>query len=375
MDLIRFTYQSNGISFVDFISLLTLCFAPLIAHVMAGVPEPTVLCAKPPSWTERLVHYNPTSILWRYISITDRRIRAIAWDEIDMAACNALFWTPIGWDGSDEMAARSRHRCIQPPDTARVRLMSGESVKTIIILLQGIQALYQLVYQVIVYSTCSWIIALGNIFSPLAIMGLARLFPALWLSQDFSYARYESEYILRRRERDAGHMMSFASWMSMESLPHRLLRSPSSIEALALERRFRPTNYFWSRIFRRAVLLPQLGFFTICVLYLKPTTGYHSSLSLTAILYHTFYLFFLGVSICIYSFYLIVGAPATTVLPCVSRTWYKAYTIFGVVAAVILVIVAALGTRRTPCGVYTSVSSLFDIVVCPDDLQTNSHEI
>ena len=33
-----FNYQSQSISFGDWMLLLTLCFAPLIAHLVAGVP-------------------------------------------------------------------------------------------------------------------------------------------------------------------------------------------------------------------------------------------------------------------------------------------------------------------------------------------------
>jgi hypothetical protein len=31
-------YQSSGLTFNDWVSLFTLCFAPVIAHVLAGVP-------------------------------------------------------------------------------------------------------------------------------------------------------------------------------------------------------------------------------------------------------------------------------------------------------------------------------------------------
>lgn len=33
-------YQSSGISFSDWVTLFTLCLAPIVAHLLAGVPEP-----------------------------------------------------------------------------------------------------------------------------------------------------------------------------------------------------------------------------------------------------------------------------------------------------------------------------------------------
>jgi hypothetical protein len=41
---IEFNHQSQPIAFSEWLSMLTLCFAPLAAHLLVGVPEPTV-CA------------------------------------------------------------------------------------------------------------------------------------------------------------------------------------------------------------------------------------------------------------------------------------------------------------------------------------------
>src|ERR1700744_5907690 len=40
-----FGYNSQHININDWISLFTLCLAPLIAHLVAGVPEPGTLTA------------------------------------------------------------------------------------------------------------------------------------------------------------------------------------------------------------------------------------------------------------------------------------------------------------------------------------------
>src|SRR3954464_218172 len=130
------TYQSGDITIVQWMSLATLCFAPLIAHIIAGAPEPTYLCRRRPKWHERICIYSPLTILWRYAAITDRRIRALDWSPADMAAANAIFWTSSGWDGSEETAAQSAQFCVRLPDKARMTLISSDSIKTLIITLQ-----------------------------------------------------------------------------------------------------------------------------------------------------------------------------------------------------------------------------------------------
>lgn len=89
--VLPFTYQASGILFVEWINLFTLCLAPLIVHIVAGVPSPVYLSNPRPRWHERLGHYNPTSILWRYFSVIDRRTRSKACNSANMAASNANF--------------------------------------------------------------------------------------------------------------------------------------------------------------------------------------------------------------------------------------------------------------------------------------------
>ena len=91
---ILFTYQSQGIPFPTWFDQITLCLAPLVAHVAGGVVSPTLLPSStpPPRWSARLPHFNPISIVWRYYIIGDRRLRARSWDQADMAASNAVFW-------------------------------------------------------------------------------------------------------------------------------------------------------------------------------------------------------------------------------------------------------------------------------------------
>jgi len=71
------TFQSGGIAVSQCMSLATLCLAPLIAHIIAGAPEPTYFSRRRPKWHERMCIYSPLSTLWRYAAMTDGRIRAL----------------------------------------------------------------------------------------------------------------------------------------------------------------------------------------------------------------------------------------------------------------------------------------------------------
>jgi hypothetical protein len=41
--IVYFTHQSQSLNADDWFTLATLCLAPLIAHIIAGVPSPTYL--------------------------------------------------------------------------------------------------------------------------------------------------------------------------------------------------------------------------------------------------------------------------------------------------------------------------------------------
>ncbi|KAI1137161.1 hypothetical protein F5Y05DRAFT_388330 [Hypoxylon sp. FL0543] len=139
-DIPPFRFQSGDIPFSDWVSVITVSLAPLLAHIVAGVPEPTVLRLDEPRWHDRIGHYNPTSILWRYAAIADRRMRALKWDEGTLAATNSLFWTPKGWNGSEDMVTRALPYCTRLPRGSRLKLFSWETAKTIITTIQGSQA-------------------------------------------------------------------------------------------------------------------------------------------------------------------------------------------------------------------------------------------
>ena len=91
IDVLPLAYQSRDITFPQCVSLITLGLAPLIVHIVSGAPEPTYLCRSRPQWHDRMCLYCPLTILWRYMAIADRRIRAFDWSSADMAAANSIF--------------------------------------------------------------------------------------------------------------------------------------------------------------------------------------------------------------------------------------------------------------------------------------------
>ena len=69
------TFQSGGIAVSQCMSLATLCLAPLIAHIITGVPEPTYFSRRRPKWHENvhlLASLYPLAVR-RYDRWTDSR--------------------------------------------------------------------------------------------------------------------------------------------------------------------------------------------------------------------------------------------------------------------------------------------------------------
>jgi hypothetical protein len=135
-----FSYQYHHLGFSEFISLLTLCLAPLMAHIFVGAPQPVILYHPEPSWSQKILHFNPTSIYWRYYAITLRRARASIWTRIEAACTNAIFWDGSKWDGSEDMVRVSEQFRVEVPDRGRIPLNSISAIKTLVVTIQGAQA-------------------------------------------------------------------------------------------------------------------------------------------------------------------------------------------------------------------------------------------
>ena len=324
--------NSSSISFTTWCSLLTLCFAPLLAHVVFGAPEPTILDSTRPRWHDRAFLYNPTSILWRYFAVVDRRLRSGrgCWTIHRAAASNALFWTSNGWDGSKHMITSSQIFTVHLSEKPRVKLLSRSSLKSLIITAQGVQALHVLVVNFFsADADQSYILAIDSLFAPLAAMGLIRLFAALWLLEDFKYS-YDQAKCKRGTQ----------------------IQDCSSSEVLSdLEY----TNTWPSRIFRLFILVLVLLPSIMALFDLGSWRGYTSyRLTVSILLVNLYYMFWLTSTVFIFAFYFLRGHIDSTIIPCISSAWYKIYSAFLAVATLVLVVIVALETQQLPCGRFST---------------------
>jgi hypothetical protein len=344
LDQIFFNYQSSGLSLEEWMALLTLCIAPLAAHIIAGVPAPTYLHnSVRPSWHDHMCLYNPTSIIWRYFAITDRRLRARAWTAVDMAASNAIFWVGC-WDGSEEMIQKSRNFCTRPPNNHHIEPISGSSVITIVVTLQGVQALYALLRGR--SGTYSYSTALGTIFFPLAVFGLLRLPAALWLTDNYAYRNAEDWDVVV---------------VSRDGEPDSRSRELSSLEISegSIGDRFHSPKSWRGLLLRGLYLLAVLGLMSLSLFFLGlPNQG--NFYTATNLALNVLFILFLAVTLGTIATYFLLGRSTTTIIPCIVSRWYKIYT--GTLFAFMLLvfIIAALETRKKPCGKYTTYAERFD---------------
>jgi hypothetical protein len=346
-------YQSAGIPFNEWLAQLTLCFAPFVAHILNGVPTTVMAKHSSPSWASRINFYNPTTILWRYVAITDRRIRCKNWTAEDMAASNAAFLVgadssrsaiPSGatgrWDGSQDIMVRSREWLIRTPPRSRVSLLSVSVISTLVVVIQGIQALYEIVAQI--KTGVPYIQGLSGVFLPLAIFSLTRLPPAMWLSNEFAYGAIGSG----RSEPSDSVEMDFV-------LP-ALLKLPNTATKRLDENEMRPQRYWPAVAFRLIFIFILLFFVLVTIGNLLTNKEFSGEFNAAAITQHFLYSLWVFVTLVIFAVYGVRGKANTTIIPCVASWWYLAYTLIWYAAAVAVIVLNSVQMRRTKCGVYTT---------------------
>lgn len=379
--------KTDTIRLEDWLGLLTLCLAPLLAHIIAGVPTIVRRSRKSPLWLDQLCLYNPTTILWRYLAIVDRRVRRKSWNAADMAASNAYFWTDDGWDGSEEMMVRSRVFCVRTPSHNQTELLSTDSFKTIIATLQGVQAITVLVRGVLATNgignqAFNAVIAMDKIFYPLASFGVLRLFAALWLTEEYSFLECRAETGLPEVP-SSSYLQSSYSLPAGEEECYSLTTKPAMPSGISSTTHLiegyheqppgeisRPVSD-WRAVVVRVSYLTVLSLLLVICAFLiagpvqgprvipdAPSTG-------TLLLLGAIYIVLSMVSIATISFYLFrCRNSMTTVLPCLTSWWYRAYTILLLAASITMLVLSGIYTRRTPCGKYTLMTSYFDNEVC-----------
>ena len=338
------TYQSQGIPFTQWIELFTVCLAPLVTHVAAGAPSPTIinkLKSESPSWTSRLTHFNPISIIWRYNAIADRRVRARSWDELDMAACNAVFWNgeQRQWDGSEEIMVKSRRWITKTPDESHIPIVSQSTLITLASTLQGAQAI-ALILGVLIPNWTRLQEGLPYLFVPLSVLSLLRVPAAPWLTNEHGYLNCEEttgEVI--PTEKKLGGLPR-----EKESVNDRLL-APRSWQGIA----YRIWWVFsaWLIMGTSAVVTSHLWW----KIGPGPRIIYKST---SATMFTIMYFVFTATGPLIITAYVILGQTRSTIIPCIHSAWYKVYTLVLMTLALTTTILAAIETRINHNGAVTT---------------------
>lgn len=383
----RINYQSSGIPLPEWLAQFTLCFAPFAAHVFTGIPNIVIANHKEPSSWHYINFYNPLTIVWRYIMITDRRIRSVHWTPEDLSASNAVFWTGNNkWDSSEEIMVTSRAWITQRPLRNRVSFLSVSMLGTLIITLQGIQALYQL-FQII-WTKLTPIQALADIFIPLGVASLFRLPAALWLISEFGYDGWDHEsdtMELTQRPSSgvsADHSVApkevgtfSANDINLLSTSSTTYRSESysmdssrplhakiniqhnnanrTTQAARIETNLRPQTFWKATLFRITFI-----FLMLCIVFIfglgHLLAQKDNPTNVSLLLGHFLYISLCATLLILSPYYFFRKMGSSTMIPCINSTWYTIYTIVWYVYAGVCIIFNCIEMRRTSCGVYTT---------------------
>jgi hypothetical protein len=351
---ILFTYQSQDISFLQWTDYITLWLAPLVAHVAGGVVSPTILGSpsQGPTWISYLTHFNPVSIVWRYYIIVDRRVRARSWDQCDMAACNAVFWDAERkrWDGSEEIMVRSRGWITKMPEKPHVRFLSASSFTTLVLTEQGAQMIY-LIAQGYIRGSRHVRLGLPGVFAGLQLLGLIRLFAALWLSSDYSYMNF----------RGSGLGSEISETPLEKQVRENILEARVSNHLLEVNVRDRLLPlHCWQGIIYRAFWLSTIwsilgsaaGACSEVFWYYPPGLPYDPS---SHMVWRTLYFALSFFGILIHTFYIIRGKTQSTIIPCIHDSWYKIFTIFIFILAVVCTVLSCFEMRIRSDGIVTTL--------------------
>lgn len=133
--------------------------------------------------------------------------------------------------------------------------------------------------------------------------------------------------------------------------------------------RFRPTSLFWgSRAIRTLFCSLILVLLVKSVLNVSPRNAPYTSVTAFAI--GMSYNFLLAASLVILAYHFVRNSAESTSIPCTSPVWYKIYTVLVMAAMVLLVVLAAIETRKTPCGIYTTFPGYLGGSACMLDYPT-----
>lgn len=250
------------------------------------------------------------------------------------------------------------------PSSTHVEFASMTTVKTLIITLQGAQALYSLLQWIpgLELYNFGMSISISSVFFPLAIFGLLRLFAAFWLTEDFVFKDVDTLGNPVARTQSPSQRTQDAPFL-YPRLYFPLKEPDTRGEDISLiaSHRVSQSDLFpphsWLGILNKIVfLLPLISLWIVALVYILPFKWANDELyTVTTLLMSLFYFCFLTVSIVLLVCYFFRDQPGTTIIPCISSTWYKLYTLGLLIFIIAVIVVASIETRRTSNGGYTTM--------------------
>lgn len=198
--------------------------------------------------------------------------------------------------------------------------------------------------------------ALDSTFLPIAVLGILRFLPALWLSDEYDFTLELSETgWAPKGELDGISMSDFGTsdniWKATKSLGYYL-----------------PHRFWPDQLLRILTVVFILLLWLICFIYMWPWI-FGSQVEVLTFTMNLMYQVLLGGTTLIFSFYFVLSKVTTsTTIPCINSLWYKGYTaiVFGLM--ILAVGLTAIETRKTPCGSYTTRlvdGGYSDLYICP----------
>jgi hypothetical protein len=234
-----------------------------------------------------------------------------------------------------------------------VTLLSRDTIKTLIITIQGLQAIILLLGSQIDPAAPRFTIfmAVDIIFFPMALFGLLRLCSCLWLTDEFAFASVE--------DIPAGS----PPVMGCSTTSFELLTANPSIPE---PQRFRNPKGWASIAFRIAYILVLLALLCLALSFIvPPSSDYVIIYTMTTFVVVLFFITILGFSVIIFIWLMGFKRDTSTVIPCISSIWYKLYTVALIVFGIVVIAIACIETRKTPCGKFTSGSIISgDVLAC-----------
>jgi hypothetical protein len=200
---------------------------------------------------------------------------------------------------------RSRPFCLHVPHQSFIDPFSASAAKTLIVTLQGAQALVLVAFGSIQSTTRSSYqsdVSLATMFQPLAILGLLRLPAALWMSDVYAYQYGIAE--------DGG--LSEASKLMGNKTSTEVARTASGISPMTQNEetavRFRPIHGIYGIMTRLFYLITMSGLSGYTTYFLFPSWGLENLYeSVTVFAHIAFFAYFLLTTTFIFMYYILRG--------------------------------------------------------------------